>query len=290
MQAITTIADLRRRVSLWRQAGERIALVPTMGNLHAGHLQLVEVARRQANRVVVSIFVNPMQFSDASGGDFEHYPRTFEADRKKLLESGVDLLFFPAQEEMYPAGFKDVTQVQVPGISDILCGEFRPRHFVGVATVVAKFFNMVQPDVAVFGEKDYQQLLVIRRFTEELCFPVEIIAVATVREADGLAMSSRNQYLSAEVRRRAAVLYRALQTASERLISGETDIAAIESAAEACLKEAGFRPEYFTVRRAHDLQPATMDDVELVILAAAWLGEARLIDNLQLRRHCAAPV
>ncbi len=290
MQRITTIADLRRQVSRWRQAGERIALVPTMGNLHAGHLQLVETARRQANRVVVSIFVNPMQFSDASGGDFEHYPRTFEADREKLVESGVDLLFFPAQEEMYPAGFKDVTQVEVPGISDILCGEFRPRHFVGVATVVAKFFNMVQPDVAVFGEKDYQQLLVIRRLTGELCFPVEIIGVATVREADGLAMSSRNQYLGAEGRRRAAALYRALQAASERLASGETNIAAIESAAVACLKDAGFRPEYFTVRRAHDLQPAAMDDVELVILAAAWLGEARLIDNLQLRRHCSAPV
>ncbi|MCF6209328.1 MAG: pantoate--beta-alanine ligase [Gammaproteobacteria bacterium] len=289
MQSITTIADLRRRVSLWRQAGERIALVPTMGNLHAGHLQLVETARRQANHVVVSIFVNPMQFSDASGGDFEHYPRTFEVDQKKLMESGVDLLFFPAQEEMYPAGFKNVTRVMVPGISDILCGVFRPSHFVGVATVVAKFFNMVQPDVAVFGEKDYQQLLVIRRFTEELCFPVEIIGVPTVREADGLAMSSRNQYLSAEERQRAAALYRTLQTAKERLISGEGDIAAIESDAEKTLREAGFCPEYFTVCRADDLQPATTADTALVILTATWLGETRLIDNIQLRRHGAAP-
>ncbi len=289
MQSITTIADLRRRVSLWRQAGERIALVPTMGNLHAGHLQLVETARQQANHVVVSIFVNPMQFSDASGGDFEHYPRTFEVDQKKLMESGVDLLFFPAQEEMYPAGFKNVTRVMVPGISDILCGVFRPSHFVGVATVVAKFFNMVQPDVAVFGEKDYQQLLVIRRFTEELCFPVEIIGVPTVREADGLAMSSRNQYLSAEERQRAAALYRTLQTAKERLISGEGDIAAIESDAEKTLREAGFCPEYFTVCRADDLQPATTADTALVILTATWLGETRLIDNIQLRRHGAAP-
>ncbi len=289
MQSITTIADLRRRVSLWRHAGERIALVPTMGNLHAGHLQLVETARQQANHVVVSIFVNPMQFSDASGGDFEHYPRTFEVDQKKLMESGVDLLFFPAQEEMYPAGFKNVTRVMVPGISDILCGVFRPSHFVGVATVVAKFFNMVQPDVAVFGEKDYQQLLVIRRFTEELCFPVEIIGVPTVREADGLAMSSRNQYLSAEERQRAAALYRTLQTAKERLISGEGDIAAIESDAEKTLREAGFCPEYFTVCRADDLQPATTADTALVILTATWLGETRLIDNIQLRRYGAAP-
>ncbi len=284
MQTLTTIDELRRQVRAWRQAGERIALVPTMGNLHAGHLQLVDEARRRAGRVVVSIFVNPMQFSDASGGDFERYPRTFEADCEKLTGSGADLLFFPAQEEMYPAGFENVTQVAVPGISDILCGAFRPGHFVGVATVVAKFFNMVQPDVAVFGEKDYQQLLVIRRFTEELCFPVAIVGVPTVREADGLAMSSRNQYLGAEERQRAAALYRALQAAGERLSSGETNIAAIETAAVASLEEAGFRPEYFSVRRAHDLLPATADDTELVILAAAWLGEARLIDNLRLRR------
>ncbi len=284
MQTLTTLAELRRQVGAWRRAGERIALVPTMGNLHTGHLQLVEVAKQHADRVLVSIFVNPLQFADASGGDFERYPRTFEADRQKLVESGADLLFFPSQEEMYPAGVENVTRVEVPGISNILCGEFRPGHFVGVATVVAKFFNMVQPDVAVFGEKDYQQLLVIRRVTAELCFPVEIIGVPTVREANGLAMSSRNQYLSAEERQRAASLYRTLQAAKEQLISGEGDIAVIESAAEDSLKTAGFRPEYFTVRRAHDLQPATADDTALVILAAAWLGEARLIDNIQLQR------
>jgi len=284
MQTVTTIAELRRQVDVWRRAGERIALVPTMGNLHGGHLQLVDEACRQAQRVVASIFVNPMQFSDDGGGDFERYPRTFEADREKLAASGAGLLFFPAQEEVYPAGIENVTRVEVPGISDILCGAFRPGHFVGVATVVAKLFNMVRPDVAVFGEKDYQQLLVIRRFTEELCFPVEIIGVPTVREADGLAMSSRNQYLSAEERQRAAALYRTLQAAKERLISGERDIAAIESDAEKILKEAGFCAEYFTVCRADDLRPATAADTALVILAAAWLGEARLIDNLRLRR------
>ncbi len=284
MQTVTTIADLRRQVSLRRQSGARIALVPTMGNLHAGHLQLLEAAKQHADRVVVSIFVNPLQFGDASGGDFERYPRTFEADRQKLVESGADLLFFPSQEEMYPAGVENVTRVEVPGISDILCGVSRPGHFVGVATVVTKFFNMVQPDVAVFGEKDYQQLLVIRRVTAELCFPIEVFGVPTVREAGGLAMSSRNQYLSAEERQRAAALYRTLQAAKERLISGEGDIAAIESDAEKILNEAGFCPEYFTVCRADDLQPATVADTALVILAAAWLGEARLIDNIQFQR------
>jgi len=283
MQTLTTIAELRQQVRAWRQNGERIALVPTMGNLHAGHLQLVDEARRCADRVVVSIFVNPMQFSDAGGGDFERYPRTFEADRGKLEASGADLLFFPSQQEMYPAGFENVTRVEVPGISDILCGAFRPGHFVGVATVVAKLFNMVQPDVAVFGEKDFQQLLVIRRLTEELCFPVEILGVPTVREASGLAMSSRNQYLTAEERERAAILYRTLQAAKTRLQAGEGTIATVESEALATLADAGFRPEYFTVRRARDLHPATPGDTELVILAAAWLGEARLIDNIRLR-------
>ncbi len=234
--------------------------------------------------MVVSVFVNPMQFSDTAGGDFERYPRSAEADREKLAASGTDLVFFPSQDEMYPAGFENVTRVEVPGISGILCGAFRPGHFVGVATVVAKLFNMAQPEVAVFGEKDYQQLLVIRRLSEELCFPIEIVGVPTVREADGLAMSSRNQYLDTEQRQRAAALYQALRAAKERLASGETDMAVIEAAAAASLEAAGFRVEYFTVRRAHDLQPATADDAELVILAAAWLGEARLIDNLRLRR------
>ena len=284
MQTIDTIAGLRQQVVVWRRAGERIALVPTMGNLHAGHLQLVEMAGRHADRVIVSIFVNPMQFSDASGGDFDNYPRTFEADQKKLQASGASLLFFPSQREMYPAGFEHVTRVEVPDISDILCGEFRPGHFVGVATVVAKLFNMVQPDVALFGEKDFQQLLVIRRLAAELCFPVEIVGVPTVREANGLAMSSRNQYLTTEERQCAAELYQTLQQARERLLSSDAGIAEIEAQAEERLREAGFRPEYFTVRRAADLQPATAGDQVLVILAAAWLGKARLIDNIQLRR------
>ncbi len=284
MQTAATIADLHRTISQWRQVDERIALVPTMGNLHAGHLQLVEVAKQYASRVVASIFVNPMQFSDGSGGDFARYPRTFGLDREKLEACGVDLLFFPTQEEMYPAGLKNVARVEVPGISDILCGKFRPGHFVGVATVVAKFFNMVQPDVAIFGEKDFQQLLVIRRFTAELCFPIEIIGIPTVREANGLAMSSRNQYLSDEERVRASLLLQVLDAAKNQLMSADGDIAHVESTAVECLRVGGFRPEYFSVRRAGDLQLASSVDKDLVILVAAWLGEARLIDNVQLQR------
>lgn len=284
MLTAATITDLRRTVSLWRQTGERIALVPTMGNLHAGHLQLVEAARQYASRVVVSIFVNPMQFSDASGGDFSQYPRTFGVDREKLEACGTDLLFFPAMEEMYPTGFENVTRVEVPGISNILCGEFRPGHFVGVATVVAKFFNMVQPDVAVFGEKDFQQLLVIRRMTAELCFPIEIIAVPTVREASGLAMSSRNQYLSDAEWQQASLLFQVLASAKAQLMTWAGDIAQVESEAVERLRAGGFRPEYVSVRRACDLQLATAEDKDLVVLIAAWLGEARLIDNIQFQR------
>ena len=284
MKSIDTVAELRASVAGWKAAGERVALVPTMGNLHAGHLQLVEKARTVADRVVVSIFVNPMQFSDASGGggDFEHYPRTFVEDRKKLsdLEACPDALFAPSLDEVYPNGLEQETRVEVPKISDILCGEFRPGHFVGVATVVAKLFNMALPDVAIFGEKDFQQLLVIRRFVIDLCFPVEIIGVPTLREKSGLAMSSRNQYLSTEERERAAVLYQTLQQAQQQIAAGGKDFASIQAQASASLSEAGFRPEYFEVRRAQDLQPAKETDNELVILVAAWLGEARLIDNL----------
>ena len=287
MNIIDTIAELRASVAQWRSAGERVALVPTTGNLHAGHLQLVEKARAVADRVVVSIFVNPMQFSDTSGGggDFERYPRTFSEDCNKLsdFEYRPDIVFSPSVAEVYPNGFEKETRVAVPEISDILCGAFRPGHFVGVATIVAKLFNMAQPDVAIFGEKDFQQLLVIRRFVADLCFPIEIIGVPTIREKSGLAMSSRNQYLSVEEREHAAVLYQTLQQAQQKITAGEKDFAAIEAQASATLGEAGFRPEYFSVRRMQDLHPATESDQQLVILVAAWLGEARLIDNLSFR-------
>lgn len=286
MKTIDTVAELRASVAQWKAAGERVALVPTMGNLHAGHLQLVEKARAEADRVVVSIFVNPMQFSNVSGdgGDFERYPRTFEEDCKKLsvVDYQPDVVFSPSVQEVYPAGFERETCVDVPEISDLLEGEFRPGHFIGVATVVAKLFNMAQPDVAVFGEKDFQQLLVIRRFVTDLCFPVEIIGVPTVREKNGLAMSSRNQYLSVEERDTAATLHQCLVKAQQQIESGEKDFVAIQKQASEKLSEAGFKPEYFEVRRAEDLLPATENDRELVILVAAWLGKARLIDNLTL--------
>jgi len=286
MKTIDTVTGLRATVARWRADGERVALVPTMGNLHAGHLQLVEQARKNADHVIVSIFVNPMQFSDLSGGggDFERYPRTFAADCKKLsaINDQPDVIFAPTVQAMYPSGFEQETRIEVPEISNILCGEFRPRHFVGVATVVAKLFNIAQPDIAVFGEKDFQQLLVIRRFVADLCFPVAIIGMPTVREKNGLAMSSRNAYLSAEERERAATLYQTLQKAQQKIKAGERDFAMIQTQATAKLGEAGFRPEYFEIRRAQDLQAATDADEQRVILAAAWLGEARLIDNIVL--------
>lgn len=284
MQTVNTVAALREQINAWRSLGERIALVPTMGNLHQGHLQLVSKAKHQAERVVVSIFVNPMQFTGLGGGDFERYPRTLAADSDKLREAGADLLFAPAVEEMYPGGFDKVTRVEVPGISDILCGEFRPGHFVGVATVVAKLFNMAQPDVALFGSKDFQQLLIIRRMANELCFPLQIIGVPTVREASGLAMSSRNHYLTEAERQEASLLYQVLCEVKERVIAGGERLDAIEAAASAELAEAGFRPDYLTVRRAGDLQSPTAEDRELVVLVAAWLGSARLIDNIPFSR------
>ncbi|MBN4079030.1 pantoate--beta-alanine ligase [Beggiatoa alba] len=287
MKTIDTVAVLRATVTQWRAAGERVALVPTMGNLHVGHLQLVKKARAVADRVVVSIFVNPMQFGDASGGvnsdgDFERYPRTFGEDCKKLsaINHDPDVVFSPSVTEVYPSGFEQETRIEVPEISGILCGKFRPGHFAGVATVVAKLFNMVQPDVALFGEKDFQQLLVIRRLAADLFFPIEIIGMPTVREDNGLAMSSRNQYLSVDERKRAALLYQTLQQAQQKIVAGDKNFSAIQMRASEQLSQAGFRLEYVEVRRALDLRPATEGDQELVILVAAWLGEARLIDNV----------
>lgn len=278
MQTVRTRTALRSAVAAWRRSRERIAFVPTMGNLHDGHLRLVERAFRFADRVVVSIFVNPMQFGE--GEDYANYPRTPEEDSAKLVEAGVDLLFTPAVEEMYPDGPRSATRVEVAELSGILCGAVRPGHFAGVATVVAKLFNLVQPDVAVFGEKDYQQLIVIRRLVADLCFPVDVIGVPTIREADGLAMSSRNSYLTPEERGRAPALYRALCEAGERVRRGGAELDAVEAEGLEKLRVAGFTPDYFTVRRAQDLVPAGAGDMELVILAAGRLGWTRLIDNV----------
>lgn len=278
MQTVTTIAEVRSLVAAWRAAGQRIAFVPTMGNLHAGHIHLVDEAHRYADRVVASIFVNPLQFGPSE--DFAAYPRTLAADQEKLAAAGCDLLFAPGEREMYPLGCEGLTCVEVPGLSDILCGAFRPGHFRGVATVVSKLFHIVQPDVALFGEKDYQQLLVIRRMVRDLDMPVEIIGVATVREADGLALSSRNGYLSADERRLAAGLYAALQALAAQLREGRQDYAALEAAAVARLEQAGFRPDYVSVRRAADLGLPQAGERRLVVLVAARLGKTRLIDNL----------
>ena len=281
MELVEQIPTLRARVATWRRADQRVAFVPTMGNLHAGHLALVREALRLADRVVVSIFVNPLQFGPSE--DFGAYPRTLEQDCALLEAAGTHLLFAPPVAAVYPRGQAGQTRVEVPGISDILCGASRPGHFVGVATVVCKLFNMVQPDLAIFGEKDFQQLLVIRLMTQDLSLPVTIQGLATVREPDGLAMSSRNGYLTREERARAPALYQILLRAGERLRAGVA-IAEVERLAAEEIAAADFGPDYCSVRRAGDLAPAGSEDRELVVLAAARLGRARLIDNLCVRR------
>ncbi|MFZ1494206.1 MAG: pantoate--beta-alanine ligase [Candidatus Competibacter denitrificans] len=278
MQTVHTIAELRAHVSGWRRAGERVALVPTMGNLHRGHIHLVERARAQAPRTVASIFVNPSQFGPKE--DFAGYPRTLAEDSRQLEAAGLDLLFAPSVAEMYPRSLETMTQVSVPELSGVLCGASRPIHFRGVATVVSKLFNMAQPDIALFGEKDWQQLMVIRRLVADLDFPIEIIGVPTVRETDGLAMSSRNGYLTSAERAIAPALYATLLASAEQLRAGGRDYEQVAADANARLADAGFRPDYFTIRRADDLQPPGENDRDLRILAAAWLGRARLIDNI----------
>jgi pantoate--beta-alanine ligase len=281
METVSTIAAVRERVSRWHREGQRVAFVPTMGNLHAGHISLIDVARRSGDRFIASIFVNPMQFGPNE--DYAHYPRTPEKDRNMLAEAGCDLMFMPDVGEIYPAGLEHSTRVTVPELSGLLDGEFRPGHFDGVSTVVAKLFNIVQPDTAVFGEKDFQQLAIIRRMVADLCVPIEIIGAPTVRETDGLAMSSRNQYLTAEERRIAPELHAALTRAVERISAGERDFASLEKTELDSIRRAGFRPDYFTVRDARSLLAPDGDSKQLVVLVAARLGRARLIDNLQVR-------
>ncbi|HET9692921.1 MAG TPA: pantoate--beta-alanine ligase [Steroidobacteraceae bacterium] len=284
MQTITRIADLRDLVTHWRLGRESIAFVPTMGNLHMGHASLMAAAHLHGRRVISSIFVNPLQFGPSE--DFSAYPRTPDDDESLLREYGVDALFHPTVDEMYPQGSVGSTVIDVPGLTDVLCGAFRPGHFQGVATVVVKLLCLVQPDVAIFGEKDYQQLTVIRRVVQDLNLPVTIVGAPTVRADDGLALSSRNRYLSAEERARAPAIYRALDAARRRLEAGETDYASIEAEGLAAIAAAGIRPDYFEVRSADRLERPAVEQVDLVVLAAGRLGKARLIDNLQ----CSAPV
>lgn len=279
MLTVTTISAVREHVARWRAAGERVVFVPTMGNLHAGHVSLIEAAKKHGDRFVASIFVNPMQFGPNE--DFAHYPRTPTQDASMLADAGCDLMFMPEVGEIYPNGADQATRIEVPGISNILCGEFRPGHFEGVATVVAKLFHIVDPDVAVFGEKDFQQLTIIRRMVADLCLRVQIVGAPTVREADGLAMSSRNQYLDAGQRSLAPSIYRQLQQAVTAVKSGERDFAKIEATGRAALDGLGFKTDYFSVRDARSLLPATPGTTRFVVLVASRLGKARLIDNVQ---------
>ncbi len=277
MIVVDAISKLREAVSGWRQSGLRIGFVPTMGNLHAGHLSLVEAAKQHADRVVVSIFVNPLQFNQAA--DFSAYPKTLQQDIEQLKATAADLLFTPTEAIMYPEGQGAITRVQVPEITEMLEGEHRPGHFEGVATVVTKLFNQVQPDLAVFGEKDYQQLQMVRQLVRDLDMPIDILSMPTFREPDGLAMSSRNTRLPEEQRLQAAQLYKVLDEAREKLLQGDS-IASVEAWARNTLENAGFQVEYISCRRADDLLIATENDPQRRLLAAAWLGDVRLIDNL----------
>lgn len=278
MDTVVRVADLRARVAQWRKEGARIGFVPTLGNLHAGHFSLIELARARCDRVVASVFVNPTQFGPRE--DFANYPRTLDQDKTGLAAHGCDLLYAPEIVEMYPFGPAATVRVEVPIISEPLEGALRPGHFAGVATVVTKLFNQVQPDVAVFGQKDFQQLKVIERLVLDLALPIEIVAAPTLREANGLAMSSRNQYLSAEERERAGIIYRTLCGMRDALHAGKS-VAEIESTARSALESSGLIPDYAVVRRASDLMdPGAGERAGLVVLIAAKLGRARLIDNL----------
>jgi pantoate--beta-alanine ligase len=280
MQTFTSIAELRRQIAEWRRQDLRIAFVPTMGNLHAGHLHLVHEARRQADKVVASIFVNPTQFGP--GEDFERYPRTEQQDRAMLSDAGCDALFLPAVQEIYPQGA--ATQITVGNLNNILCGAHRPGHFDGVALVVCKLLNMVQPDRLLLGEKDFQQLAVIRQMVADLNIPVQICGVPTVRDADGLALSSRNGYLTVRQRQLAPLLYQVLRDVQEAVIGGRGDYRQLSEQQQSRLNEAGFAVDYVQICRQNDLQAAEVGDHELVILVAARLGATRLIDNLAFRK------
>ncbi len=280
MIVVESVYNLRQELSKLRQQWRRIAFVPTMGNLHAGHLKLVQVARQHADAVAASIYVNPLQFGPKE--DLAAYPRTPKEDHAALEAEKIDLLFMPTDAEMYPRGLDAMTKVEVPALGDILCGKFRPGHFRGVTTVVNRLFNLVQPNVAVFGKKDYQQLLLVRFMVADLGMPIEIVGVDTVREADGLAMSSRNNYLSTAERKVAPRLYTALCGARDRLIKESMVVAGMETDVLRELETAGFRPDYVGIRRAADLAAPGPQDRQLVILAAAWLGRTRLIDNVEV--------
>ena len=280
MKTYTTTKPLRRAVSADKAQGKSVAFVPTMGNLHEGHIELVRKARQLADIVVVSIFVNPLQFGPSE--DLDNYPRTLGADKEKLFAEGVNYLFFPEVEEVYPEGMEAQAKVIVPDLTDTHCGASRPGHFTGVTTVVTKLFQMVQPDLAVFGKKDFQQLTIIQKMVTDLCMPINIIGVETVRDVDGLALSSRNGYLNNEERKIAPTLHKTLQECREAIACDYDSYSELEHHAIESLKAAGFEPDYFSIVDSKTLRPVTMDTEQIVILAAARLGSTRLIDNVSL--------
>ena len=280
MQTVTTIEALREAVRQARAQGKKIGFVPTMGNLHQGHLNLLSTARKQADFIVASIFVNPMQFNVQA--DLERYPRTLEEDQKSLIEYGCDLLFAPEESEIYPAGRDNQTFVEVPGVSNLYCGASRPGHFRGVTTIVNKLFNLVQPDLAVFGRKDYQQLHIIQKMVDDLSMPIELVGVETARADSGLALSSRNGYLTDQEKQVAPTLYQTLESIQASLVDGERNLNALIESAQTQLETVGFKRDYIHIVRRSDLEAASDKDTQLVILAAAYLGHARLIDNLEV--------
>lgn len=280
MLIIETIPLLRQQIRRWRQEGKRIALVPTMGNLHDGHMKLVDDAKSRADVVVTTIFVNPMQFDRPD--DLTRYPRTLQEDCEKLNRRKVDLVFAPAPADIYPQGLDSQTFVEVPGLSTMLEGASRPGHFRGVSTIVSKLFNMVQPDIACFGEKDFQQVAVIRKMVADMGYDIEIIGLPTVRAKDGLALSSRNGYLTAEQRKIAPGLHKVMQSLADKLRSGERDTEEMLAIAATELNEKGFRSDDLQIRDADTLLELNVESKRAVVLMAAWLGQARLIDNIQV--------
>ncbi|ATF69969.1 pantoate--beta-alanine ligase [Salmonella enterica] len=277
MLIIETLPLLRQHIRRLRQEGKRVALVPTMGNLHDGHMKLVDEAKARADVVIVSIFVNPMQFDRPD--DLVRYPRTLQEDCEKLNKRKVDYVFAPAVEEIYPQGLEGQTYVDVPGLSTMLEGASRPGHFRGVSTIVSKLFNLIQPDIACFGEKDFQQLALIRKMVADMSYDIEIVGVPIIRAKDCLALSSRNAYLTAEQRKIAPGLYNVMNSIAEKLIAGNRELQEIIAIAEQELNEKGFRADDIQIRDADTLQELTETSKRAVILAAAWLGQARLIDN-----------
>ncbi|MBX2858331.1 MAG: pantoate--beta-alanine ligase [Cellvibrionaceae bacterium] len=282
MKTFHHVRSLQAELATARSRGKRIGLVPTMGNLHAAHIALVNIAQAHCDVVVTSIFVNRLQFG--LNEDWDCYPRTFEQDCQKLQDANCDMVFHPEEVEIYPNGMDQQTRVVVPSMADVLCGASRPGHFEGVTTVVSKLFNIVQPELAVFGVKDYQQLAIIRRMVEDLHLPVRVISGEVVREEDGLAMSSRNSFITPEERPRACELYRALGWVREEIVQGNTDFTALQGAAKARIREAGFRPDYVSICNSTTLQLAAVDDRQITVLGAMYTGAARLIDNLSLQR------